>query len=211
MFTPLVDSLRCPNQHDETWLVASIDRAENRDIITGTLGCPKCLAEYAIRGGVVHFADIERAAFVAPSEEEATRLAATLDLTDPRMVAVLFGRWGAHAPLIRAISPVELILVNPPEGVVSGDGISIVLSSTAPIAAGSMNAAAADESVDEFTAGKLMATLKGGGRMIGPAALPVPAFLEELARDDQIWVAALSGGAASAPVIPTLRRRTENR
>jgi uncharacterized protein YbaR (Trm112 family) len=211
MFTPLVDSLRCPNQHDETWLVASIDRAENRDIITGTLGCPKCLAEYAIRDGVVHFADIERSAFVPPSEEEATRIAATLDLTDPRLVAVLFGRWGAHAPLIRAISPVELILVNPPQGVVSGDGVSIVLSATAPIAAGSMNAVAADESVDEFTAGKLMATLKGGGRMIGPAALPVPGFLEELARDDQIWVAALSGGAASAPVIPTLRRRTENR
>ena len=211
MFTPLVDSLRCPNPHDETWLVASIDRAENRDIITGTLGCPKCLAEYAIRDGVVHFADIARRAFVAPSEEEATRLAATLDLTDPRMVAVLFGRWGAHAPLIRAISPVELILVNPPQGVVSGAGVSIVLSETAPIAAGSMNAAAADESVDEFTAGKLMATLKGGGRMIGPAALPVPGFLEELARDDQIWVAARSGGAASAPVIPTLRRRTENR
>jgi uncharacterized protein YbaR (Trm112 family) len=210
MLTPLVDSLRCPNQHDETWLVASIDRAENRDIITGTLGCPKCLAEYSIRDGVVHFADVERSGFVAPREEEATRLAATLDLTDPRMVAVLYGQWGAHAPLVRAIAPVELILVNPPQGVVSGDGISIVLATTAPIAAGSMNAAAADESVDAFTAGKLMATLKGGGRMIGPAALPVPRFLEELARDDQIWVAALSGGAASAPVIPTLRRRTES-
>src|SRR5690242_13078603 len=106
MFVPLVDSLRCPNQHDETWLVASIERAEERDIKQGMLGCPSCYAEYPIVDGVVRFDDAgRRSPFVAPDEQEAMRIAAALDLTDPRMTALLVGDWGAHAPLIRAMSP----------------------------------------------------------------------------------------------------------
>jgi uncharacterized protein YbaR (Trm112 family) len=212
MFTPLVDTLRCPRVHDDTWLVASIDRAVDRDILEGTLGCPKCEAEYAIRDGIVHFAEVERSAFIPPSEAEATRLAAALDLTDPRMTVVLFGAWGAHAPLVSAIAPVQLILVNPPDGIVSGDGISIVLAESPPLAIASMDGAAVDAGAGDAVAAALRATLKGGRRMVGPAALPLPAFLEELARDDDVWVARLEPGAVtSAPVIPTLRRRTESR
>jgi len=55
MFIPLVDSLRCPRVHDATWLVASIDRAEERDMKEGILGCPTCLAEYPVRDGIVYF------------------------------------------------------------------------------------------------------------------------------------------------------------
>ena len=115
MFIPLVDILRCPTPHDETWLVASIDRAEERDIIEGMLGCPICLAEYPIRDGIVYFAErrapIRRA---PPDETEAMRLAAALDLTDARMTAVLQGAWGAHAQLVRGVSPAQLLLLNPP-------------------------------------------------------------------------------------------------
>src|SRR5215213_6749781 len=117
MFIPLVDILRCVKPHEETWLVASIGRAENRYIIEGTLGCPICLAEYPIRGGVVHFTANETYAPDVPaSEEEAVRIAAALDLTEPRMTAVLHGRWGAHAQFVRGISPSQLILLNPPAG-----------------------------------------------------------------------------------------------
>jgi uncharacterized protein YbaR (Trm112 family) len=209
---PLIDSLRCPNAHDETWLVASIDRAVERDMLEGTLGCPKCLAEYPVRDGIVRFADVPRAPFMAPSEREATRIAAALDLTDPRMTAVLYGLWGAHAPLVRARAPAALILVNPPEGVVTGDGISIVLAESPPLAIASMDGAAVDAAAGDAVAAALRSTLKGGRRMLGPASLAVPAFLEELARDDDVWVARLEPGAVtSAPVTPTLRRRTENR
>ena len=74
MFLPLVDVLRCPVAHEETWLVASIDRAEDRDIITGALGCPQCLAEYPIRDGIVHFAaDVRLPEYRAPDEAGAMR------------------------------------------------------------------------------------------------------------------------------------------
>ncbi|HEY9229313.1 MAG TPA: hypothetical protein VIP11_21880, partial [Gemmatimonadaceae bacterium] len=72
MFIPLVDVLRCPVPHEETWLVASIDRAADRDIVEGMLGCPRCLAEYAIHEGVVLFApDVERPAYRPPNEDDA--------------------------------------------------------------------------------------------------------------------------------------------
>src|SRR4051812_31652364 len=115
MFIPLIDTLRCPNLHEETWLVASIDRAEERDMREGVLGCPQCLAEYPVRDGVVYFdPTISRGAFIAPDELQATRIAAALDLTETRMTAVLHGAWGAHAQLVRGMSPAQLLLVNPP-------------------------------------------------------------------------------------------------
>lgn len=212
MFIPLVDTLRCPNQHDETWLVASIERAEERDIKQGLLGCPSCYAEYPVVDGIVRFDDAERPPFIAPDEREATRIAAALDLTDPRMTALLIGAWGAHAALIRSISPAQLLLVNPPDGIVSGDGVSIVLTKTAPLATASMDAIAVDALVSDAVVARLNATLRGGRRMLGPVARPVPTFLKELVRDDEVWVAELEPGAVtSAPVLPTRRSRTESR
>src|SRR5437868_5022464 len=145
MFIPLVDILRCIRPHEDTWLVASIERAEERDIIEGTLGCPSCLAEYPVRDGVAIFdPGVVRPEYHQPSEHDVVRLAAALDLVDPRMTAVLHGSWGAYAPVLRGMSPVPLVLVNPPEGIASGDGVSIALAATTPVARGSVNAAAID-------------------------------------------------------------------
>src|SRR3954464_7910589 len=114
MFIPLVDVLRCTRPHEETWLVASIDRAEERDIKEGFLGCPSCRAEYQIRDGVVYFVDRQVGErLIRPTEDDAMRVAAALDLTEPRMNAVLQGAWSAHAQLVRAYSPSALLLLNP--------------------------------------------------------------------------------------------------
>ena len=52
MFIELVDALRCPVPHEDSWLVASAERTESRHIVTGTLGCPVCRAQFPIRRGV---------------------------------------------------------------------------------------------------------------------------------------------------------------
>ncbi|MEO7085199.1 MAG: hypothetical protein ABI442_07230 [Gemmatimonadaceae bacterium] len=207
MFIPLVDQLRCPNAHADTWLVASIDRAIDRDLITGILGCPQCLAEYPVRDGIVYFSETPRAPFEAPVENEAIRIAAALDLTDARMTAVLHGRWGAHAPVIQGMSPAALLLVNPPEGIVSGDGISIVIADTAPVAVGSMNAVALDGAANAEMISSLCAALRGGGRILGPSTMALPADLVELARDDEVWVARQDAAPASGPIPITRRAR----
>ncbi|HEY4130711.1 MAG TPA: hypothetical protein VGM50_08835 [Gemmatimonadaceae bacterium] len=209
MFIPLVDALRCPRPHAETWLVASIDRAEDRDILDGTLGCPQCLAEYPIRDGVVYFnVDIVRTPFLPPDEVEATRLAAALDLTEANMTAVLHGDWGAHAQLIRAMSPAQILLVNPPDGVLSGDGISIVVADKAPLAQSSAHAVAIDNTANEEMIASLVAALASGRRMLGPVTLPLPQHLTQLVRDEDVWVAQLDTKVTvSAPIGLTRKPR----
>lgn len=211
MFIPLVDLLRCVRRppHEDTWLVASIDRAEDRDIIEGVLGCPSCSAEYPIHEGVVHFSSrAARRPYRPASEEDAVRVAAALDLVEARMTAVLHGSWAACAPLIRGFSPAQLLLVNPPAGMTTGDGISIVLSDVAPLAAASVNAVAVDEEADATMIASLVASLRGGGRMIGPVTVAIPGDLVEIARDEDLWVARLDAGAAtSIPILPTRRSR----
>jgi uncharacterized protein YbaR (Trm112 family) len=209
MLIPLVDILRCPKPHEETWLVASIDRAELRDIIDGTLGCPHCRSEYAIRDGIVYFDErAERAAPAEPSEAQAVRLAAALDLTDPRMIVVLHGSWGTQAPLLRGLASAPLLLVNPPVEITSGDGISIVVAHRAPLARASIDAIAVDETASAEMAATLRSSLRGGKRMLAPANTPVPSDFTELARDADVWVAQLQAQAVtSAPIMPARRAR----
>jgi len=200
MFTPLVDILRCPNAHEETWLVASIDRADARDILDGTLGCPICLAEYPIRAGVVRFAEVVAPTSIPAHEHDAVRLAAALDLTDARMTALLHGAWGALAPILRGESPAQLLLVNPPADISSGDGVSILTAETAPVARGSVDAVAVGADASDAMLASLVASLKAGARVVGPIARALPEGLTELARDEEIWVAQLETPAASRPV-----------
>ncbi|HTJ23824.1 MAG TPA: hypothetical protein VL383_15580 [Gemmatimonadaceae bacterium] len=211
MFIPLVDLLRCPRGHDDTWLVASIDESMDRDIVRGTLGCPICLAEYPIREGVVLFDDAalpDNSIQSAPREEDAVRLAAALDLTDARMTALLHGAWGAYAPILRGLTPAQLLLLNPPPGITSGDGVSIVRSSrAAPVAHNAVAAVALDAGAEPPMVESLVASLKPGARMLGQARTPIPDGLTEMARDEEVWVAQRdTAAAASAPV--TLARRS---
>ena len=208
MFIPLVDILRCVNAHEETWLVASIERADDRFIIDGTLGCPTCLAEYAIRDGVVYFTEkTVEAPTVNPDESSAMRLAAALDLTDPRKTALLQGAWGAHAQFVRGFSPAQLILLDPPHGATGGDGVSVIVSDKVPLAQQSVDAMAVDDSFGLSTASTLPA-LKRGGRVLAPVSAPVPHGFTELARDEEVWVARVDDREiVSAPILPTRRAR----
>lgn len=208
VFIPLVDILRCIQPHADTWLVASIERADERFIIEGTLGCPTCLAEYPVRSGVVYFTKgLAPPRLQEPSEAEAMRLAAALDLTEPRMTALLHGTWGAHAQLVRGFSPSQLLLLNPPEGMVSGDGVSVLVSETAPLAQASIDAVALDAPLSDALLQSLRGSLRRGGRILAPIVLPVPTGFTELARDSEVWVARLDDAAiVSAPILPTRRR-----
>jgi hypothetical protein len=210
VFIPLVDTLRCVRPHADTWLVASIERADERFIIDGTLGCPTCLAEYPIRAGVVHFTDrpVEPSRVAPPeSEAEAMRLAAALDLTEPRVTALLHGEWGVQAQLVRGVSPAQLMLLNPPVGMVGGDGVSVLISEVAPLAQASIDAIAIDGLVSDALFASLRASLRRGGRILAPATTPVPDGFTELARDADVWVARLDDAAiVSAPILPMRRK-----
>ena len=193
MFVDLVDALRCPNAHRESWLVASAELIEGRDIVSGVLGCPVCLEQFAITEGI---ADFRRSAGARPvaaprvtDVEQATRLAAFLNLVDPSGYAVLCGEWSIHAPALRALIATHLLLVNAPSGVTVGQGTSgIAVDGALPLAAGSARGVALDPlATPEFITSCVRA-LAERGRLIGPASIAVPAGVSELARDASLWV-----------------------
>ncbi len=210
MFIELVDALRCPSAHEESWLVAAATRMEFRHIVDGTMGCPVCKAQYPVRRGVVDFrrADIGGAAkpqHAPPDPTDASRLAAFLDLTDRTGFAVLLGAWSVHAPLVRGLVETPLIIVDPPDGTEGEPGISVIrCDGPIPIAAGTARGMAIDAPGVARVASAVRAT-RVKGRVLAPVSVPVPDGVTELARDAATWVAE-RGTSASALVSLHVRR-----
>lgn len=191
MFIELVDALRCPSPHEESWLVVSADRMVARHIVDGTLGCPVCRAEYPIRSGVVDFrrgATVPMSPSVPADAGQAIRLAAFLDLSDALGFAVLVGQQGSHALILRGEVETPLVLVDPPEGVEGEPGISVIrCDGELPLAAGAARGVAIDAGSAALAASAVRAT-RVKGRVVAPVTVPVPAGVRELARDDREWV-----------------------
>jgi uncharacterized protein YbaR (Trm112 family) len=211
VFIELVDDLRCPRAHEETWLVASASRTEGRHIMQGTLGCPICRAEYPIREGVVWFGE-PKAAAPAPDRafpadpELALRLAAFLDLSDAQGFALLAGSWGAAAPVLQGVVPTHLVLLNPRPPVAAGDGISVLeIPAGIPLADASCRGVALDDAhADAAHLEAAVRALRARGRLVAPASTPTPAGVTELARDEQLWVA--ERDAAPPKLVPLQAR-----
>jgi uncharacterized protein YbaR (Trm112 family) len=199
MFIELVDALRCPRPHEESWLVLAAARLEARHVWEGTLGCPVCHAQYPIRDGIVDLRpDGERAVERATHPREdpqlvqrvpAFALAAMLNLADALGFAVLVGDWGRHAHALLALEPLPpLLLVDPPAGVEIVPGLSGVRAgATLPLAAGAARAVAMDGADPVRLASGAQVT-RAGGRIVAPAHAVLPEGVRELARDEHVWV-----------------------
>jgi uncharacterized protein YbaR (Trm112 family) len=196
MFIELIDTLRCPTPHEESWLVLAADRMAARHVLDGTLGCPVCGAEYPIRDGVVDFrrtAAAPAARARAGDPEQAMRLAAFLGLDDALGFAVLMGDWGAHALELRGMVECPLILVDPPADVEAAPGLSILRTDgPLPLAAGAARGIALDDgATGEPPAERIASAVRATrvkGRVVGRVSLPLPAGVRELARDESEWV-----------------------
>ena len=206
MFVELIDTLRCPVRHANTadsWLVAAAAETVDRHIVRGTLGCPVCHAEFDIRHGDVWFGAEEPAtAFVVPSDDDVTRLAALLAVDDRGGLYILDGAWGAMAAAVSGYSSAaHFMLLSPPLGC-EAEGTMRGAGDLVPVAPGAARGIALDRhsaALAESAARALVAN----GRLIAPAATPVPPGITVLARDEQHWVG--EQNAPSSHPIP-LRR-----
>lgn len=194
MFVELIEQLRCPREHAASALVVATSRTDDRYIMAGVLGCPVCGAEFRIDAGMANFADPPRPTPPQrPSAELAVRLAAFLGLTDAHGFAVLSGAWGSQLDEIQKLSETPLVLINPPPGT-GGDPAGVLLcADVAPIAEGSMRAAALDGEQRRALSDSVVRAVRTGGRVVGPASLPVPEGVRELDRDDELWVGEREG------------------
>ena len=207
MFVELLESLRCPREHEESPLVATAARTEARHVVEGLLGCPVCRAEFPIRGGIAHFGGDFAKAAPERDGETGLQLAAFLELTDARGFAILCGGWAAHANAVRQVSSTPLVLVNPPGRLdVSATGVLLVRG-RAPLAPGSARAAAMDHTSDAALIASVIAAVRPKGRIVGAASLVTPAGVTEIARDERLWIGEKSAAPEDpAPRLVTLRR-----
>lgn len=126
MHVDLVESLRCPNQHEDGWLIASIDVVVDRRILKGLIGCPMCGAEWPIVDGELLFSgdsspesDVQSYAEFAEgdSASAALRIAALLNLRGNHGAVVLMGAAARAADAISSLTGVLVLAVNAPRGV----------------------------------------------------------------------------------------------
>ena len=203
MYIELIDLLRCPELHEESWLVAAFNRMDGRFIIDGKLGCPVCSAAYPISEGVADFraeaSGLVRDAGLEPSgaddSDEATRAAAMLGLIRPGSVAVLSGMRAAIAGQVAAMASARVVAVNP--AAFPGEekeNVAVVLSNgRLPLASGSVDGMMLGEDASGDTVREAVRVLKTGGRLVVSAGIALGGNLRELARDDRFVVAESTG------------------
>ena len=204
MFIELIDAIRCPADHPPSSLVAAFDTITDRDVESGMLGCPVCRSEFQIRNGelwLVTTAMPSPATRALNPEEDALRLAASLDLRSDAGFAILRGAWCALADRIADISPTHLVLLDPPLNTPRGLGRSIIhAGGTVPFAPATAVAATIDDNERAYA---LTVAVAPKGRLVGPANIELPRGVKELVRDERWWVAEREN---ETPPIPLGRR-----
>jgi uncharacterized protein YbaR (Trm112 family) len=211
MHVDLVESLRCPNAHEDGWLVASAHRVVDRRIVEGVIGCPMCGAEWPVRDGVLSLTG-ERdepppsagpVTVAGDPAEQALRLAALLDLRDARGAIVLTGAAAALSHHLASLTGVLVLAVNPPAHVAHAPS-RLLVGGQLPLGVGTMRGVVLDaaHATPEWLASAVRA-LERSGRLVAPARVAVPAEVEELARDAAEWVGEVR--VAASGLVP-LRR-----
>src|SRR5215210_2323372 len=198
MFIELIDQLRCINEHQDTWLVASFETVSNRFVTEASLGCPACSAHYPIHKGIADFTagtdfplcEAERAAASHNREDHATRAGAYLEATEPGATIVLGGVWAYAAEELSEIAEVRVLALNAPAAVRESARVGLVrVGSEIPVARGSVFGVALDAWFPAKLVESAVRAVRPGGRIVGPVTIPAPPELSVLAHDDNYWVA----------------------
>ena len=193
----LLDALRCPGDHEESWLVAMVHVAVGSDLRDAELACPVCGAEYRVTEGVAYFTPAtERAEADAPvdadplSGDMVVRLAALLGVSESRHPVALIGRYAAASAALASMVEAPQLLVNAGLQPAAEMATRLRVGDRLPFGAHSLAAVAVD--AKHATAAMLRSAahaLRVGGRLVAPVDAPLPAGMRELARDAHEWVA----------------------
>lgn len=194
MFIELIDILRCPEDHRDSWLVAAIAERDDRLVREGMLGCPVCAREYPVAHGIAWFGAVpdERAARPAdaqPADDEGAMRAGALLAPAEGATLALAGSWAPHAHALAALIPVRIFAVNPPTRLEDSERVATVETGRGlPFAPNALRGIALGETATAHELSAAIRVLADGGRLVAPVALAVPAGITELARDDAWWV-----------------------
>jgi uncharacterized protein YbaR (Trm112 family) len=200
LFIELIDLLRCPREHEETWMVAAFNKMNGRFIVEGKLGCPVCHANFPIADGIPdlrsdpYFVALVDSPPRQVNPEESERLAAFLNLTREGAVILLAGE---HADSARGVAELTMsrAFAIRPHPVFAHDDSELVATLLAdtrlPFATSSIDGIAIDS--EKFSMSEITRVLKPGGRFVAPSSTKLAGNIRELARDEDFVVAEAVG------------------
>lgn len=206
MHRDLLDALRCPRDHEESWLVAMVTRANGATLVDADLACPVCGAEFGVRNSHADFGSASRVA--SDGKPEATRVAALLGALPGATPVLLTGRYTRAGAAIAELVDVPQVWLDAPA---DADANVPVLSrlygaDRLPLGVETLAAAAIDAvHGNSHLLMSITRALRVGGRVLSAATIDRPADLREVARDDQEWVAETTTRASG---LIELRRTT---
>jgi uncharacterized protein YbaR (Trm112 family) len=190
MFIELTDHLRCPADHEESYLVLLPDRMEGRSVRQGRLGCPVCGRTYSLVEGVLDLGG-EVPPTPASTLLEPEPLTALVGLSGPGGYLVLVGRPAGRWREVAELNPgVSLVAVNPGPEVVDAPGISLLRGSSLPLKSRSMRGVVLGSpygSDPRWVTDGARVVLPGL-RVAGEGRVPESAAIDLMATAGGVWV-----------------------
>jgi uncharacterized protein YbaR (Trm112 family) len=187
MFIELTDHLRCPEDHQEAFLVLLPSRMEGRMVMEGQLGCPVCGKTVDLLDGVVDFG-VPRTEPGHPTGSLTAEQAQTLlGLSGPGGYLALVGSVGRLAEGLATLLPeIQLIVVNPGlDPLPQGPSVNVFLAPGLPLKASSMRGIVLGDGLSEPWVRDGIRSVLRGLRIVGEGVPP--------AEDDNIEVLAVAG------------------
>ncbi|WP_310569782.1 hypothetical protein [Gemmatimonas sp.] len=208
----LLDALRCPGTHEESWLVAMVLEASGSTLRVAELACPVCGAEFRIDDGVAYFTSPPSLAPHTPAvpaepytSDMVLRLAALLGVAESQLPVALVGRYAAASGVLASFVSAPQLLINSAPAIHTADASRIMVADRLPLGVESLAAIAVDAAhASPAFLESASRALRVGGRLVAPADAPLPDGMRELARDDSEWVAETTMRASG---LIELRRR----
>jgi|CXWL01.1.fsa_nt_gi hypothetical protein len=187
MHIELTDHLRCPEPHDEAFLVLLPGRMDGRRVVAGELGCPICQWSVTWEDGIPDFGGGAVAAGDPPCDAEA--VVAMLGIEGAGGWLALAGTLAALAPDVSALLPgVGVVAINPPPLMRPDGGVQLLRSGRWPIKRHALRGVALGEGVADWT-DQAVASVLPGLRVMGIAQSPAAATgWELLANAGGLWV-----------------------
>ena len=190
MYIELTDHLRCPVDHEESYLVLLPDRVEDRSVRAGQLGCPVCGRTFTLVDGVLDVGGApERPE--GGGEPSADALTALAGLSGPGGYLVVVGAPGREWRELAERNPgVGIVLVNPPAQVRDEPGVSVLRGGVLPLKSRSMRAAILGDGFggDAAWVGEAARVVLPGLRVLGQGPDPAPGQIDLMASAGGVWV-----------------------
>ena len=191
MFIELTDHLRCPADHEESFLVLLPDKMQGRSVLSGQLGCPVCGRTYEVRNGVLDLGGAPDWSENGDSILDAGGVTTLTGLHGPGGYLTLVGGVASLWQEVAEMNPgVALVAVNPPAGVSNAVGISVLRAGTLPLKSGSMRGVVLGSTYGgkaDWVSEAARAVLPGL-RVVGEGPDPLPAAIDLMASADGVWV-----------------------